>query len=183
MRVIVLSLFLSMMIIFNGCGEKSQDDKQTISSKHSKDTLSFITIPNNEQSITIQDKSATLKNDAKITLIYLFSSKCFICKKNLFYLEKLKERYEEDIAIYIFGINENIEDIELSNTLAQYSKTLYISFDKENQAILDTLLMHNEIKELQMPLSLLYIDGKLYTHYQGITPIEMIETDIKYLLR
>ncbi len=183
MRVIVSSIFLSIMIIFSGCGEKSQDEKKASLNKHTEATLSFITIPNKEQSLTLQGKSIAFEKKTKITLLYLFGSKCFICKKNLFYLERLKERYKQDLDIYVFGINEGAEDLELSNTLAKYSKNLDISFDKDNQTILDALLVHDEIKEAEMPISLLYVDGVFNSSYQGVTPIEMIDSDIKYLLQ
>ncbi|MBN2768920.1 MAG: redoxin domain-containing protein [Campylobacterales bacterium] len=182
MRVIALSLFFSILIIFSGC-EQDSKDKTTVSNKHTQEILSFITIPNKEQSITVKGKTATFEKKSKITLLYFFGSECFICKKNLPYLERLRERYKEDITIYVFGINENSEDLELSNALAYYSKTLNISFDKDNQKILDILRIHDEIKQSDMPISLLYFNGTFYTTYESITPIEMIEADIKYLLK
>ncbi|MEJ2438024.1 MAG: hypothetical protein P8Y35_08770 [Sulfurovaceae bacterium] len=139
MRVIVSSIFLSIMIIFSGCGEKSQDDKKASLNKHDEVTLPFITIPNKEQSLTLQGKSVAFEKKTKITLLYLFGSKCFICKN--------------------------------------------ISFDKDNQTILDALLIHDEIKEAEMPITLLYVDGTFNSSYQGVTPIEMIDSDIKYLLQ
>ncbi|MEJ2527615.1 MAG: hypothetical protein P8Y49_05980 [Sulfurovaceae bacterium] len=81
MRVIVSSIFLSIMIIFSGCGEKSQDDKKASLNKHDEVTLPFITIPNKEQSLTLQGKSVAFEKKTKITLLYLFGSKCFICKR------------------------------------------------------------------------------------------------------
>ncbi|MEJ2497836.1 MAG: hypothetical protein P8Y46_00630 [Sulfurovaceae bacterium] len=140
MRVIVSSIFLSIMIIFSGCGEKSQDDKKASLNKHDEVTLPFITIPNKEQSLTLQGKSVAFEKKTKITLLYLFGSKCFICK-------------------------------------------IDISFDKDNQTILDALLIHDEIKEAEMPITLLYVDGTFNSSYQGVTPIEMIDSDIKYLLQ
>ena len=37
-------------------------------------------------------------------------------------------------------------------------------------------------KDFPMPLTILFVRGKYFTHYEGMIPEEMIESDIKQLL-
>jgi hypothetical protein len=56
----------------------------------------------------------------------------------------------------------------------------FISNSQENDTFAVELLKGLNIEEnFQLPLTILYKNGKYYAHYEGAVPIEMIEYDIK----
>lgn len=120
-----------------------------------------------------------------IVLINLFSTWCNPCEGMSPYLSDLQKKYAKDV--FIAGVpTHDLADKKAINSFIQKENLEYfISYAKDNEAfvllLIESLQNLNIIKDnnFSIPLTLMYVEGNYFTHYEGIVPIEMIDYDIQ----
>ncbi len=201
MKKITVLLFITVLLCFTGCEDKTSDAPEknttTITTKTSdivdanKSTLKISKDAKNFKLNDIDNKNHTIYFDKKniliedvskdFVLLNFFATWCPPCQGQIPYLADLKEKYKDDL--FVAGILVNDADQEYHTLEAFFKKhtiNYFISNSKENDTFAIELLKGLNIAEnFQLPLTILYKNGKYYAHYEGAVPIEMIEHDLK----
>ena len=188
-------LFLPIILLcFTGCEDKKPDENSMLVDeniklftdknqkiRNIKRKAGTFTLNDAENSIhpvkILEKKLAFSRVKQPLLLIHLFPSDCSPCLIHLASFSKLQKKYKKQL--FIAGI---ILDEKKTNpsSLPKYKANLYISSLESNDTFVQTL--QNSIHtnaNLSEPLTVIYKDGYLYSYFEGLIPIEMIEYDIQ----
>jgi len=200
-KKIIALLFITILICFTGCEDKECDspeenttaiitktcdivdaNKSTV--KINKDEKNFKLNDINNKNHTIYfDKKNILIEDVSqnFVLLNFFATWCPPCQGQIPYLADLKEKYKNDLFIAGILVNDAGQEYHaLEAFFKKYTVNYFISNAKENDTFAVELLKGLNIAEnFQLPLTILYKNGKYYAHYEGAVPVEMIEHDLK----
>jgi len=164
----------------------TQADTETILPKkvkniQFKDTFVLKNLKNEEYTVTISNQKVTFKKSTKgINLITFFSTWCPPCKYQIPYLNDLQKKHKKDLLLVGILIHDTITEKKLKSFIAKNQINYYLSSYTQNNdfASLVAKILHLP-QNFDIPLSVMYVNGKYFTHYEGIVPIEMIEYDIQ----
>jgi len=155
---------------------KEKDTKQ----KKKISKLSLKTIDGKEIKLKFFDngiKFQTYKN--KIILLDIFTTWCPPCIESIPHLVKIQKQYKKDIQIIGIVMEENKRDSELLQFKEKYHINYPLTNSKENFTLVDTWGGVSGY-----PTIIIFDkNGTYFNHYNGSPPIEMLESDIKKVLR
>ncbi len=162
--------------------EESNDDQKTeYTSESIKETFT-LNIKQNSTMLTIENKHISIdKAETPLILLSLFNTKSAQHRVEIPYLMELQKKYKNRLAIFSILVNQE-EKEEVLKKFSQDFSNIYSFFTtkKENEHFVQTIMKVLEIKEkLTLPLTILYKEGNYYIHYEGPTPVEMIEHNIE----
>lgn len=205
MKKIIALLFITVLICFTGCEDKKCEspeenttaivtktcdiaDTNRSTLETSKDAKKFklYDIDNKDHTIYFDKKNILIEDVSQdFVLLNFFATWCPPCQGQIPYLADLQEKYKNDLFVAGILVNDaNQEYHTLEAFFKQYSINYFISNAKENDTFAVELLKELNIAEkFQLPLTILYKNGKYYTHYEGAVPIEMIEHDLKKAIK
>ncbi len=117
-----------------------------------------------------------------IVLISFFSTWCPPCIGELPHLNRLQERYQDRLSILgILLYDDELTTKDLKSFVELHKIDFFLSNNIKNNVrfanFITPKLRLN--REFSIPLMILFVKGRYYTHYEGAVPEEMIESDIK----
>jgi len=120
-----------------------------------------------------------------IILVNFFSTWCPPCRGELPHLNNLQERYKGELFIMGLLVHDDIDPEALNSCIASQKVNYFIANNqKENQKFASFIAPKLKLSEnFKLPLMIVFLNGKYYTHYLGSVPEEMIESDIKQALK
>ena len=206
MKKIIALLFITVLLCLTGCEDKKPDtpieenrtviiqQKTTIKDanrstlKTSSDAKKFKLndMENKDHTFYFDKKNIFIENiPQKFLLINFFATWCPPCRGQIPYINDLKEKYKKDLFVAGFLVNDDDKEYhELKAFSAEHNINYFISNSKENDVFAMELLKDISIAEnFQLPLTILYKNGKYYSHYEGAVPVEMIEHDLKNAMK
>lgn len=206
MKKIIALLFIVVLLYFTGCEDKKYDlpVEETIVTIEDKNTTledanaSPLKTDANTTKFTLNDidnKSHTFyfnKKDIfidnvpqKFVLLNFFATWCPPCNGQLPYISDIETKYKERLFVAGILVNDSEKEYhEIEALTARYTIDYFISNSKQNDTFATELLKCLNIAEnFQLPLTILYKNGKYYTHYEGAVPIEMIEYDLNNAMK
>jgi thiol-disulfide isomerase/thioredoxin len=144
------------------------------------DTFKLNDIKNTNYTVTVSNQKVTFKESSKaITLIRFFASWCPPCAGGIPYMNDLYLKNKKDVLLTGILIHDTINKSELKSFISKHEIKYFISNSTHNNdfasLIAKTLHLSNNFS---IPLTVMYVEGKYFTHYEGSVPIEMIEYDI-----
>ena len=200
MKNIFLLLFLLFAILFAACSKRS-DSQKTDTSTPAKEIIEnndssqvqknkypgfrLADINNNEVNISIENNN-TVFNDVKspLVLVNFFATWCPPCRGELPYLSRIQKKYSNNLFVVGVLVNDDQNSSQLRDFMELYSANYYISDAGDNTGFAKHVIKTLQLPEnFPLPLSVLYSKGKLYRHYEGAMPIEMLESEIKQALK
>ena len=120
------------------------------------------------------------ENPKPIVLINLFATWCPPCVGQLTYLNDLQKKHEKELFIVGVLTHDPIDEPLLNTFLAKNSLNYFISNSPHNDAFSSLLASILHLPEnFDIPLTVIYVEGKYFTHYEGVVPVEMIEYDLQ----
>jgi thiol-disulfide isomerase/thioredoxin len=122
------------------------------------------------------DKTLKLKeNNDKIILLNFFATWCPPCKAEIPHLINLQKKYHDKLKIISVLLEDDKPDSEIQSFI-DYNHINYTITNDTNNFKLSNLLGGIQ----SIPFMILYDkQGRVITHYIGIIPEEMIDSDIK----
>ena len=119
-----------------------------------------------------------------IVMVNLFSTWCPLCRGQIPHLSNLQKKFKDNLFILSALVHDDMNNKELKKFNIAQKVSFYISNDqKENLKFAELITPKLGLKkDFPLPLMILFVNGKYFTHYEGIMPEEMIESDIKLLL-
>ncbi len=151
-------------------------------------SYNFTFIDLNEQSSIIEVKNNiySFPNiQQPVILLNFFSTWCPPCRGQIPHLSNLQAKYTDKIFIIGILMYDTLSKEALKRFLSSEKTNYFIaSKQRENQRFSDFIAPKLQLKpDFNLPLMVMFINGKYYTHYEGSVPEEMIESDIKQALK
>lgn len=186
MKLLYMILPVLLMIGITGCSntkkESQKNEKnstQTVKPIQKKPVKTEVKLHGvNAKDITFikSDKALKLKeNDDKIILLNFFATWCPPCKAEIPHLVNLQKKYHDKLQIISVLLEDDKPDSEIQSFI-DYNHINYIVTNGANNFKLSNLLGGIQ----SIPFMILYDkNGHVITHYIGIIPEEMIDSDIK----
>jgi len=195
-------ILTSIILLLVGCGndinKKSSSINESNCSKE-KNTHKFCKkVPKKEYNYTFSDlndhiTTLHVKNDIynftnikqSIVMVSLFSTWCPPCRGQIPHLSNLQKKFKKNLFILSALVHDDIKKEELNKFIIAEKVKFFVSTkQKENLQFAHMITPKLGLKkDFPLPLMILFVNGKYFTHYEGIMPEEMIESDIKQLLK
>ena len=146
-----------------------------------KDTFTLTDTKNKHFTINLSNQHMTIKENTKpIVLITFFASWCPPCLYEIPYLNDLQKKYQTHLFLAGVLVHDAMDTPTVKSFVAKHTIKYYVSNSTQNNdfASLTAKTLHLP-HNFPIPLSVMYVNGEYFTHYEGIVPIEMIEYDIE----
>jgi len=144
--------------------------------KNSKNQVSILSVKND-----IYD----FKNiKQEIVIVNIMATWCPPCRGQIPHLAKLQKKFKKNVFVMSTLVHDDISKEKLEKLIIAQKILFYLSVTQdENLKFINMLTLKLGLpKDFPMPLTLVFVRGKYFTHYEGMIPEEMIESDIKQLL-
>jgi len=200
-------ILTTIILLFTACGdnikEKNISEKENncttknITKESNKSTLPCTKASPKEYNYVFEDlnkNSTTLhvKNDIynftnikqPIVMVSFFSTWCPPCRGQIPHLTNLQKKFKNNLFILSALVHDDEDDEKLKKfTIAEKVMFFVSNNQKENLRFAHMITPKLGLKkDFPLPLMILFVNGKYFTHYGSIMPEEMIESDIKQLL-
>lgn len=186
--ILLLILILSLFGI-NSCQNKEENLENENIVLHTDTSLmeTFTIINMQEQThkmIISKEKMTIYDLEQPVVIVHIFDRLNASTRYQLRALDTLQQRYKNNLFVISLLIGESITTQKFIQLVKQEHLKHFISNDIENPTIVNILnksLGLNTHKNLSR--TLLYTDGEYTIHYEGATPIEMLEYNIKQAIK
>jgi len=165
--------------------EKKDSSTSTSEAISLRDTFTLKNMGKTKYTVNVSNQKVTFKeNNKAIQLITFFATWCPPCVHEIPYINDLQKKYQKDLLLSAVLIHDDIDKDALKSFLAKNEVQYFMASGTHNNdfasLIAKTLHLPNNFP---IPLSVIYVEGKYFTHYEGCVPIEMIEYDIDQALK
>lgn len=145
------------------------------------ETFKLVNTKAQDYQVTLTDEKITLlQNDKPIILINLFATWCPPCIAQVAYLNDLQKKHEKELFIAGILTHDKLDTPSLETFMTQQQVNYFISDSEENDLFANFLAQRLHLDQnFSIPLTVMYVDGNYFTHYEGSVPVEMIEYDIQ----
>jgi len=200
------------MLLFFGCGEDNSAQKSTIVIQEEMQTpkiitkaiekktaknivkktipheyhFSFKNLKNEENKLEVKENIYNFKNiDQPIVIVNIMATWCPPCRGQLPHLSKLQHKFKENIFVISMLVHDDISLEKLEKFTITEKIRHYLSVSQDENLKFTNMLMPKLglSEDFPMPITVVFLKGKYFTHYEGMIPEEMIESDIKQLLK
>jgi len=192
-------ILTSILLLFSACGKEEVEKKPINDIPKTKSTQKkpVKKIVSKEYKFIFEDlekHSTTLhvKNDIyhftnikqPIVMVNFFSTWCPPCRGQIPHLTNLQKKFKENLFILSPLVHDDCDNEKLNKFIIAQKVMFFISSNqKENLKFAHMITPKLGLnKDFPLPLMIIFVKGKYFTHYEGIMPEEMIESDIKQLL-
>lgn len=188
-KKLLLTTSLALSLFTIGCSDSSENEISNELTKKANAMVSTTTFNLNDLngvSYKVEKELNNFKvlNNKKIVLFDIFATWCPPCRAEATYLSDLQKKYKDDILILGLSIEKNLSASELESFAKKYDASYPLLLSSDNLKLARSIA--SAIKapaQFPIPMMVVYVDGKYETHYVGATPEEMIESDIKLILK
>jgi thiol-disulfide isomerase/thioredoxin len=185
MRYFLFGLIVPSLLFIAGCSKHTNDDNITDTNhlsvaKHRQTNFDLTDIDNRVAKLTYKDKQLSISQVTQHTIVvHIFSTQTDLCRAMLPYLSDLQHNQAKEIFVLGIVVPEQIKNPKLRSFMNQNGATFFISNAPDNAelayALADTLQLGTNYP---LPLTIVFYKGRYVTHYEGVTPIEMIYSDL-----
>jgi thiol-disulfide isomerase/thioredoxin len=119
-----------------------------------------------------------------IVIITLMSTWCPPCRGQIPHLSKLQQKFKENLFVMATLVHDDIQEEKLHKFITAQKMFFYLSTTQEENLRFSNMILPKLglTNQFPMPLTLVFVKGRYFTHYEGMIPEEMIESDINQLL-
>ena len=166
-------------------GKEKEISEKPLDIASLSDTFTLQNMKNTRYSVSVSNQKVTFKqSDKAIVLVTFFATWCPPCLADIPYMNDLQKKYHKDLFIAGVLSHDAITQADLKSFLAKHEVKYYISNSTHNNdfAALVAKTLHLP-KNFSIPLTVMYLEGNYFTHYEGCVPVEMIDYDIQEALK
>lgn len=169
-----------LLTVFTGCDRSSNDQSTSPSTMQADYSKPFKLPLNDGTELKMQKRNDGYNIDIKDKAIFLnfFATWCPPCKVEIPYLVSLQDKFKDKFQI--IGVSIDEISLEQANEFKELLNINYpIAYTKANEYLISSLG-----GVVGIPFSILYYpNGKFAASYSGLVPIEMLENDIKKVIK
>lgn len=131
--------------------------------------------------VIVSDQKVIFQNVTQpIVIVNLFATWCPPCIGSISYLNDLQKKHRQELFVAGILTRDSIVKVALETFMAKNQVNYFISNGTYNDAFANQLACALHLpKNFSIPLTVMYVEGEYFTHYEGIVPVEMIEYDIQ----
>lgn len=131
--------------------------------------------------VTVSSQKVIFQDTTQpIVIVNLFATWCPPCIGEIPYLNDLQKKYKEKLFVVGILTHDSIMQDALDTFMAKNQINYFISNATDNDTFADQLAITLDLPEnFSIPLTVMYVNGEYFTHYEGSVPVEMIEYDIQ----
>ena len=120
-----------------------------------------------------------------IVMVSFFSTWCPPCRGQIPHLSNLQKKFKNNLFILSALVHDDCSNEKLKKFIIAQKVMFFVSNNqKENLDFAKMITPKLGLtKDFPLPLMILFVNGKYFTHYEGIMPEEMIESDIQQVLK
>jgi len=165
--------------------KKSSEENLSNPCSNDENTFCFSDIKDLNYTISVKNRQLFF-NDIPETIVVFnfFTPWSLLCKAQVSYLSDLQKKYRD--KLFVFGILLNPQEYRdgLGNFIQESHADYYISGGSGNNSFAKKIFQQLHLSDIiPVPLTVIYHNGLYYRHYEAAVPIEMVEHDIKTLIR
>lgn len=208
MNNIFYLILISFIFLLSACGDEREKGQKTfpnepkiVSNHPSKErtpirtelpkvpiiyNYEFKNLKNQLNALEIKNDIYNFKNIKQpIVIMTIISTWCPPCRGQIPHLSKLQKKFKENLFVMATLVHDDISKEQLNKFIIAQKMLIYLSItQEENLKFLNMITPRLGLsKDIPMPLTLVFVKGKYFTHYEGMIPEEMIESDINQLLQ
>jgi len=149
------------------------------------DTFKLSNMQNKMYTVSVSNKEVIYKENTKgIVLVTFFATWCLPCLHDIPYMNDLQKKYKKELLLTGILVQDTSVEEKLRSFLAKYEVNYFVSNSTENNDFASLVAKTLRLpKDFSIPLTVMYVGGKYFTHYEGCVPIEMIDYDIQQALK
>jgi thiol-disulfide isomerase/thioredoxin len=181
-------VFLSFLtiLLFSGCDKKEKISQEVVVKTKAVPEFNLKTTTNSTLKIIAHSKGWQFKGlEGKVVLLDFFGTWCPPCKAEIPHLNDIREKIKDKFEIVGIDIGSRGGEPTSDEDMAQFIKKFDIKYIISNSG--DNIKLYQALGELNprgsIPfMVLLNQKGQYVTHYIGMVPQEMMQSDIDKLL-
>jgi thiol-disulfide isomerase/thioredoxin len=161
--------------------EVSTPDTSISLPEKAPETFRLINTKAESHKVTVSDRKVIFQNASQpIVIVNIFATWCPPCIGEIPYLNDLQKKHKKDLFVIGILTHDTIVQSELKTFMAKNQVNYFISNGPHNDAFANLLATTLHLpKNFSIPLTVMYVEGEYFTHYEGSVPVEMIEYDIQ----
>ncbi len=176
--------------------KENMDDEHKVSKKnisdiiskentHLSDTFNISNMEGKSYTVSVLNQKVTLKEATKsIVFVTFFTTWCSPCVRAIPYMNDLQKKYQNQMMLTGILIHDAMPKEELRSFLAKHEVGFFVSNSRHNNDFSSLVAKTLGLSEnFSIPLTVIYVEGQYFTHYEGIVPIEMMDYDIQQALK
>jgi len=186
-RTFFLWAIVPSLLFIIGCSrhQSARTSPESSSRLEAKPKHAFTLTDIDERNTTLSLKQGQLRLSRVVQphiLLHFFSTRADLCRAMLPYLSNLQHKRNKDLFVLGIVMPEKIDTLSLRQYMHRTGTTFFVSRSPDNRALGDTIASMLKLgSNYPLPLTVLFDHGRYVTHYEGITPIEMIRSDLDEL--
>jgi len=134
---------------------------------------------------TLKDRAIFLEGiNTPVVIFHFFATWCPPCAGEAPYLSDLQQKYPQELFIAGITVNDTPTREVLEKFIQENHADYYISTTLENDALATKIAEGLDLdSNFSLPLTIIYHNGKYFSHYEGAVPIEILEHDIREAIK
>lgn len=184
MRSFLYGVIVPSLLFISGCTQQNASSHASLVDKP-QTAFTLTDIDHRSTTLTLENDRLHLSRVVQpYVLLHFFSTRADLCRAMLPYLSDLQR--EQSRRLFVLGIvvPESLETETLRTYMRQNDSSFFISNAPDNATLGRTVAKMLKLgSDYPLPLTVVFAHGKYLTHYEGVTPIEMIRTDLTPLER
>jgi len=186
-------LLFGLLLSYGGCSDKTSQTKQA--EKDAQATPREVTKPKpivfefadsngKNIKITFDNQKLVFNNfPDKIVMLDFFGKRCPPCLAEIPHLVEVQKKYKKDFVILGIQVQERMNVFDRASFIKSHNIN-YIIVDDDKSWDFTSFIQQVTGWKGSIPFMLIFTPtGEIFIHYSGMAPQEMIEGDIKKLLK
>ncbi|MBE0497691.1 MAG: TlpA family protein disulfide reductase [Campylobacterales bacterium] len=179
-----IAIAISTILLLGGCSDSSSGNSGA-DSLVSTNAYELKDLQDISYKVVKAGNAFTVEGlEEKVILFDIFATWCPPCRASAPNLASLQENYKEQIKIIGILVEDDKPNSYVQEFVDKYGADYSISNSQDNRALSRTIANSIDVGQgFPIPLMVMYYKGKYINHYIGAVPEEMIESDIKRVLK
>lgn len=164
---------------------KDKNGQETIDTTSYVDSFRVEDMKQTQYTVDVNNKKVTFSKQKKdIVLVTFFATWCAPCLADIPYMNDLHKKYEKSLLLSGILVHDTISNDAFKVFLAKNDVKYFVSKSKQNNDFASLIAKTLRLpKDFSIPLTVMYVKGQYFTHYEGCVPVEMIDYDIQQALK
>jgi len=173
-----------------GCSRHKTSDTEQASSRHETltpvpDQTAFVLtdVDGRTTTLTLQNARLRLSRVVQPTVIlHFFTTRADLGRAMLPYLSDLQRKRAKRVFVVGLVVPESLDAAFVREYMHQNDTTFFVSHASDNLPLGHAIASMLKLDaNYPLPLTVVFDHGRCVTHYEGVTPIEMIRNDLNDL--
>ena len=183
----------STLLVLTACNSKKENKKHipevnnteiSIKKDVTKDTFTIYSSQKKSYTFSMLDKNISSNAfDTKTVVFNISHTDSPASLDQMESLSKIQTKYQSDVIVISLLLGDTQKISTPNIFLNRHHIYHFVSFAKENDKISNLLYTSLGIKEKSIPFTVVYKNGKYYSHFEGAIPQEMLNYDITQTLK